>query len=60
MVRIGIYIGIICVALLLIVLDYYKLKKKYDNLMTNHERLKNELKFLQQENYCLKRMNNID
>ncbi len=60
MIRIGIYIGIICVALLLIVLDYYRLKKRYDDLRTNHERLKNELKFLQQENYCLKRMNNID
>lgn len=60
MIRIGIYIGIICVALLLIVLDYYKLKKKYDDLRINHERLKDELKFLQQENYCLKRMNNID
>lgn len=60
MVRIGLYIGIICVALLLIVLDYYKLKKKYEDLKNNHERLKDELKFLQQENYCLKRMNNID
>lgn len=58
--KIGIYVCAICVALLLIVLDYYRLRKKYDRLKANHERLQNELRLLQQENYCLKRMNNID
>lgn len=60
MIRIGFYIGVLCIALLLTILDSYKMKKKYDSLKANHERLKDELKFLQQENYCLKRMNNID
>lgn len=58
--KIGLSILIVCLILLLIAYEYSKLKKKYDDLKENHERLKNDLKLIQQENYYLKMLRDAD
>lgn len=40
--------------------DWGKTQKKYKALLENHERLKNEVKLLQQENYYLKQYSRLD
>lgn len=35
-------------------------QKKYKSLLENHERLKNEIKLLQQENHYLKQFSKLD
>ena len=45
---------------LCIALDNLKIKRKYDALKDNHERLKNEVKLLQQENFYLKQYSRLD
>lgn len=45
---------------ILVCIDCYRYRKKLKKQDEQFQRLKNELRLLQQENYCLKRMNNID
>lgn len=40
--------------------DWGKTQKKYKSLLENHERLKNDIKLLQQENYYLKQISKVD
>lgn len=41
-------------------LDYNRLKKKYDDLKTSHDNLITDVKLLNQENFYLKQILNID
>ena len=45
---------------ILVCLDCFRYRKKLEKREKDFQRLENELKYLQQENYYLKRMNNID
>lgn len=40
--------------------DWGKTQKKYKALLENHERLKNDIKLLQQENHYLKQYSRLD
>ena len=58
--KLGLSILIVCLCLLLIAYEHSKLKKKYNALKENHERLKNDMKLIQQENYYLKMLRDAD
>lgn len=55
-------ISVLCLALaaLFTAYDNCKIKRKYDSLKSDHERLKNEIKLLQQENFYLKQISRVD
>lgn len=58
--KLGVYIGLLCIAFVLVVYESYKTTKKYNKLKEDHERLKNELKLLRQENFYLKQFSRLD
>lgn len=58
--KLGFLILCLAVSSLLVCLDNIKIKRNYDSLKTDHERLKNEVKLLQQENYYLKQYSRLD
>lgn len=58
--RIMFYVLFLAVSILIVSYEYYKMKRKYDALKENHERLKNEMKLLQQENFYLKQFSRLD
>lgn len=51
---------ILSVCAIQIRLDYNHLKKKYDDLKTSHDNLISDVKLLNQENFYLKQMLNIN
>ncbi len=51
---------ILSVCAIQIRLDYNRLKKKYDDLKTSHDNLISDVKLLNQENFYLKQMLNIN
>jgi len=58
--KLGLLVLCLAVSSLLVCLDNIKIKRNYDNLKTDHERLKNDIKLLQQENYYLKQYSRFD
>lgn len=60
MVKITIPFIVFLAVYILVCIDCYRYRKKLKKQDKELQRLKNELQHLQQENYCLKRMNNID
>ena len=58
--KFGVLIILLAISSLCIALDNLKIKRKYDALKDNHERLKNEVKLLQQENFYLKQYSRLD
>lgn len=55
-------IAVLCLIFMMFWLlwDWGKTQKKYKSLLENHERLKNDIKLLQQENYYLKQISKVD
>ncbi len=53
-------IGLIGICVILYAYDNYRIRKKYSDLKEEHERLKTEVRLLQQENYYLKMMTGTD
>ena len=51
---------ILSVCAIQIRLDYNRLKKKYDDLKTSHDNLISDVKLLNQENFYLKQVLNIN
>ena len=58
--KFGVLILLLAISSLCIALDNLEIKRKYDALKDNHERLKNEVKLLQQENFYLKQYSRLD
>lgn len=58
--RVLVYIGLLCIGFLLYVYESSKAIRKYHSLKEDYERLKNEVKLLQQENFYLKQLSKID